>query len=389
MKKFSAAATTALALVAGPALADNVGNVGAVNQSAHGTPPGAAKRSLSVGLGVQRRERIETSPYGSAQIVFNDTSTMTVGRNSAVTVDDFVYSRGGGGQQGVSMAKGVMRFVGGGVSHEGGTKLRTPTASIGVRGGTALVRIGGSCGTLIVHQYGFIDVGGQALTRPGYGVCAPSGGPVSEPFLVPPETIAEIIAALESGKRQRGGAKREPTNEEANLALGNDRPPDVVSPPGLDALGPVWFGNALVQSRANVDNQPAPLPTPAREGGNDGHHGDHGHGGHNHGGHEGGEGGHHEGGHGGHGEGGHGGYGEGGHGGGYGGGHGDGGHGGGYEGGQGGQYGGGEGGGGGLFGSGGSWGGYGNGGGQWSHGSGGHGSSGHGGWPLAIGGLGD
>jgi hypothetical protein len=379
MKKFSAAATTALALVAGPALADNVGNVGAVNQSAHGTPPGAAKRSLSVGLGVQRRERIETSPYGSAQIVFNDTSTMTVGRNSAVTVDDFVYSRGGGGQQGVSMAKGVMRFVGGGVSHEGGTRLRTPTASIGVRGGTALVRIGGSCGTLVVHQYGFIDVGGQALTRPGYGVCAPSGGPVSEPFLVPPETIAEIIAALESGKRQRGGAKREPTNEEANLALGNDRPPDVVSPPGLDALGPVWFGNALVQSRANVDNQPAPLPTPAREGGNDGHHGDHGHGGHNHGGHEGGEGGHHEGGHGGHGEGGHGGY-----GGGYGGGHG-----GGYEGGQGGQYGGGEGGGGGLFGSGGSWGGYGNGGGQWSHGSGGHGSSGHGGWPLAIGGLGD
>ena len=386
MKKFSAAATTALALVAGPALADNVGNVGAVNQSAHGTPPGAAKRSLSVGLGVQRRERIETSPYGSAQIVFNDTSTMTVGRNSAVTVDDFVYSQGGGGQQGVSMAKGVMRFVGGGVSHEGGTKLRTPTASIGVRGGTALVRVGGSCGTLVVHQYGFIDVGGQALTRPGYGVCAPSGGPVSEPFLVPPETIAQIVAALESGKGQRGGAKREPTNEEANLALGNDRPPDVVSPPGLDALGPVWFGNAIVQSRANVDNQPAPLPTPARQGGDDGHHDDHdhgghgGHGGHDHGGHEGGHG---EGGHGGHGEGGHGGHGEGGHGGeggyggGYGGGHGEGGHGGGhgggYEGGEGGQY------------SGGGQGSHGNSG----HGSGGHGSGGHGGGPVAIDGPGD
>lgn len=397
MKKFSAAATTALALVAGPALADNVGNVGAVNQSAHGTPPGAAKHSLSVGLGVQRRERIETSPYGSAQIVFNDTSTMTVGRNSAVTVDDFVYSRGGGGQQGVSMAKGVMRFVGGGVSHEGGTRLRTPTASIGVRGGTALVRIGGSCGTLIVHQYGFIDVGGQALTRPGYGVCAPSGGPVSEPFLVPPETIAEIVAALESGKTQRGGAKRAPTNEEANLALGNDRPPDVVSPPGLDALGPVWFGNALVQSRANVDNQPALLPTPAREGGNDGHHDDHdhgGHGGHDHGGHEGGQGGHGghgEGGHGGHGEGGHGGHGEGGHGGGYGGGHGEGG----YEGGEGGgQYGGGSGGGHGGGGHGGNpcegncGVGLGGGGGNGTNNEG-HGSGGHGGGPVAIDGPGD
>ncbi|MBG0797699.1 FecR domain-containing protein [Methylocystis sp. L43] len=404
MKKFSAAATTALALVAGPALADNVGNVGAVNQSAHGTPPGAAKRSLSVGLGVQRRERIETSPYGSAQIVFNDTSTMTVGRNSAVTVDDFVYSQGGGGQQGVSMAKGVMRFVGGGVSHEGGTRLRTPTASIGVRGGTALVRVGGSCGTLVVHQYGFIDVGGQALTRSGYGVCAPNGGPVSEPFLVPPETIAEIVAALESGKTQRGGAKRAPTNEEANLALGNDRPPDVVSPPGLDALGPVWFGNALVQSRANVDNQPAPLPTPARQG-NGGHHDDHdhgGHGGHDHGGHEGGEGGHGghgEGGHGGHGEGGHGegghgegghgGHGEGGHGEGGHGGHGEGGHGGGYEGGEGGYGGGYEGGEGGQYSGGGSEGGHGNGGGHGSHGSSGHGSSGHGGGPVAIDGPGD
>ncbi|MBM3562408.1 MAG: FecR domain-containing protein [Alphaproteobacteria bacterium] len=317
MKKLSAAATTALALVAGPALAEHVGNVGAVNQSAHGTPPGAAKRSLSVGLGVQRRERIETSPEGSAQIVFNDTSTMTVGRNSAITIDDFVYS-GGRGQQGVSMAKGVMRFVGGGVSHEGGATLRTPTASIGVRGGTALLQIGGSCGTLIVHQFGAIEVGGQMLTRAGYGVCAPRGGPVSEPFLVPPEKIAEILAALESGKRQRGGAKREPTSEEAHLALGHDRPPNVVSPPGLDALGPVWFGNALVQSRANVDNQPAPLPTPARQDGNNDHceHDDGGHGGHDgdHGGHGGhGEGGHGEGGpvEGGHGggpvEGGHGG----------------------------------------------------------------------------------
>ncbi len=280
MNKLSMAATTVLALVAAPALAEKVGNVGAVNQSAHGTPPGAAKRSLSVGLGVQRRERIETSPEGSAQIVFGDTSTMTVGRNSAVTIDDFVYS-GGRGQQGVSMAKGVMRFVGGGVSHEGGTKLRTPTASIGLRGGTALIQVGGSCGTLIVHQYGSIDVGGRTLARAGYGVCAPNGGPVSEPFLVPPEKIAEIIAALESGKRQRGGARRQPTSEEAHLALGNDRPPDVVSPPGLDALGPVWFGNALVQSRANVDNQPAPLLAPAPQDGHDGHggHGEGGHGG--------------------------------------------------------------------------------------------------------------
>jgi hypothetical protein len=248
-------------LVRFPALAENVGNVGAVNQSAHGTPPGAAKRSLSVGLGVQKRERIETSPQGSAQIVFNDTSTMTVGRNSAVTVDDFVYS-GGRGQQGVSLAKGVMRFVGGGVSHEGGTRLRTPTASIGVRGGTAMVQVTSS-GTLVVHQYGVTQVGGQTLTQAGYGVFVSNNGQVSEPFLVPPETIAQMIAALESGKKQHGGVKQTPTSEEANLMLGGAPPQNVVSSPGLDALGPMWAGNAIVQSQTNVQNQPASTPAPA------------------------------------------------------------------------------------------------------------------------------
>ncbi|WP_424373047.1 FecR family protein, partial [Methylocystis silviterrae] len=253
----------AFALASMPAFAETVGNVGAVNQTAHGTPPGAAKRALSLGLGVQKRERIETSPEGSTQIVFNDTSTVTIGRGSAVTIDDFVYS-GGRGRQGVSMAKGVMRFVGGGVSHDSGTQLRTPTASIGVRGGSALIRIGGQCGTLVVHQYGIIDVGGQTLRRSGYGVCVSHDGTASEQFQVPPETIAEMLAALESGKKQKGGAKTQPRSEEADLRLGNMRPPDIVSPPGLDMLNTFWAGNTLVQSRTNVDNQPVLPPAPTQ-----------------------------------------------------------------------------------------------------------------------------
>jgi len=255
-----------------PACAEKVGNVGAVNVSAHGTPPGASKHPLAIGLGVEKRERIDTSAEGSAQIVFNDTSTMTVGRNSSVVIDDFVYS-GRGGSQGVSMAKGVMRFVGGGVSHQDGANVRTPTATIGVRGGAAMVRVGGECGTLVVHQYGKIDVTGggatQTLMKAGYGVCAPSGGPLSEPFLVPPETIAAMNARMTSRGGQHGGAKTPPSNEDANLALGNDRPPSVDAPPGLDALSPFWAGGALVQSQSNSVNQPAPPVIEQRDQGGD------------------------------------------------------------------------------------------------------------------------
>ena len=264
------ALASACALAALPARAEKVGSVGAVNVAAHGTPPNAAKRPLSVGLGVEKREKIETSQDGTTQIIFNDTSTMTVGRGSAVVLDDFVYS-GGGGSQGVSLAKGVMRFVGGGVSHEAGANLKTPTATIGVRGGSAMVRVGGDCGTLVVHQYGEIRVSGASgsgtLSRSGFGVCA-HGGSVSEPFRVPKETIAKMLRDLESDAGQNGGSKKKPTNAAANQALGNDRPPSIETPPGLSALGPVWSGNALVQSAAGAANQPSPThvaspsPTP-------------------------------------------------------------------------------------------------------------------------------
>jgi hypothetical protein len=258
----------ALAFPAGAA--ERVGNVGAANSAAFGTPPSAGRHALAVGLGVERGERIDTSQEGNAQIVFDDTSTMTVGHNSSVTIDDFTYG-GAGGSQGVRLAKGVLRFVGGGVSHQSGASVRTPTAAVGVRGGSFLMRQGGECGTLVVHQVGIVRVDGamgssQILNRPGFGVCANESG-VSEPFRVSGETIAAITAEMASHGRQRGGAHRQPANEAAAVALGDHAPSSVQPPPGLDALGPVWAGNALVQSRANVDNQPAPpppAPPPAR-----------------------------------------------------------------------------------------------------------------------------
>jgi len=268
MKNISLSAlASALALVAAPAFAEKAGNVGAVNVAAHGTPPGAAKRPLAVGLGVQTRERIETEGEGSAQIVFNDSSTMTIGRNSSVVIDDFVYN-GSSGSQGLTVAKGVMRFVGGGVSHGSGANLKTPTASVGIRGGSVLVRVGGECETLIYHQNGVAEVTGvqgdsQTLNRPGFGVCARSTG-VSEPFRVPGEMIASMNAQMASQIGQSGGARVKPRNAGANLALGDTRPPSVEPPPGLEALGPVWGGNALVQSRANVENQPSPPPPEER-----------------------------------------------------------------------------------------------------------------------------
>jgi hypothetical protein len=257
-----------LSLICAGARAESVGNVGAVNQSAHGAPPGQPARQLSLGANIENRERIETNADGSAQILFRDTSTMTIGRNSTVTVDRFVYSGdSGAGSQGLSLAKGVMRFVGGGVSHEGGTQVRVPAASIGVRGGSALFDTDSPCGgELIVLLYGVVEItssiGSVTLTRPGYGVCLCANGLLSEPIPVPSGWIAPIEARLSSTPGQTGGASRPPQNSEAGLRLGQSRPPTDIAqlgaPDWLDNLSMIWTGNALVQSHSAVLNLPAP-----------------------------------------------------------------------------------------------------------------------------------
>lgn len=255
--------TTALLtiLAVSPALAAKVGHVGAVNQSAHGSPPGKGKHALSVGGDIEQRERIETSGDGSAQIIFNDTSTMVVGRNSQIVVDEFVYN-GGSGSQSVSMAKGVLRFVGGGVSHVSGAKVNTPAAFIGIRGGTMLVSVrgGNECQTLAVNLYGSMEVvgkngGAQSVSRSGYGVCAHGDGSLSEPVKISEEKIYALMRETQSHGKQTGGVSHPPQNREADDGFTGALAPEFGPQPGLDSVGAFWAGNATVQSGANAVNQ--------------------------------------------------------------------------------------------------------------------------------------
>ncbi len=118
----------------------NVGKVGAVNPASTGTPPGAASRTLVIGTEVLHKERIQTSSVGSTQVVFPDTSTLNVGRDSNIVIDEYVYNPNAGtGSMVASLGKGVMRFVGGQISHTQGMQVKTPVATLGVRGGVVTV----------------------------------------------------------------------------------------------------------------------------------------------------------------------------------------------------------------------------------------------------------
>ena len=125
-----------LALVALDAnAAPSVGIAAAVNQSAEATPPGQSVRTMTLGDNVIHNERITTGEAGLVQILLVDGTTFTVGANSDLTIDKFVYDPDAGtAEVAATLIKGALRFIGGRASKTNGATIITPIGTIGVRG---------------------------------------------------------------------------------------------------------------------------------------------------------------------------------------------------------------------------------------------------------------
>ena len=269
------AALLGLALMIGaaaPAVAQNSGSVAAVNPASTGTPPGAGSRTLVIGTNVIHKERVETSAAGSTQIVFPDQSTLNVGRSSSVVIDEYVYDPNRGvGTMAASLGKGVMRFVGGQISHTSGISVQTPVGTLGVRGGSVTIvypipgsvagtdpNVAGCKGELIAGHIGTVTItgkGGSAIVRPGYAACVDTTTGLITTFPIPGNTLTQILALLTSDPGQHGGAIDLPTDQMASRSgLGGSTLNDPTHPPGSDPLGLVTIvngGDSLGKDQSN------------------------------------------------------------------------------------------------------------------------------------------
>ncbi|MGI8527256.1 MAG: FecR family protein [Pseudolabrys sp.] len=232
--------------------AQNYGKVGAVNPDATGTPSGGATRTLTVGANVVRNERIQTSASGSAQIQFPDQSTLNVGSNSNIVIDEFVYNPNERtGTMVASAVKGAFRYVGGQISHTAGATINTPLASLGVRGGIVTLllpvpanvvasdpRLAGQ-GQLVISHHGTVTIhnGVSTITlRPGFAVIINSANqPIQQPFRLSDATLQLIVQTLRSRPGQSGGigSARIPTNR----TFAGPQPPLGTPPPGANQAG--------------------------------------------------------------------------------------------------------------------------------------------------------
>jgi len=221
-----------------------VGVAAAVNPDARRTPPGAATRTVVLGDTLIFRERIETRGDGLVQILLVDGSTFTVGANSDLVIDEFVYDpEAGTGRLVASFGKGVARFVGGRLSKsEGGVTVKTPVGTIGIRGGIAnlSVEAGAAAFSLLFGDeltFTGSDGSRERVYERGYTLSvrgAARGGPQ--------RTIRRTTQADLGGVQQRlagraglsGGARTPPTDTRVArsgvVPVNSGRPAVVVAP---------------------------------------------------------------------------------------------------------------------------------------------------------------
>lgn len=247
------AALLAASLVCGmssPGFAQSVGVTAAVNQSAKGTQPNSAVRTIAIGDSVIYNERVETDARGLVQILLADGTTFTVGPNSALVIDSFVYNpEANTAQVAATLTKGVFRFIGGATSKtEDGVALKTPVGTVGIRGGVTDINLSPKPGTPIHIDMIFgnevtLQNGGEMLGRlyqAGYSLALGTDGSIGVQK-TPAAWSSDIQSAFAGSPGSNGGAANPPSDGEvaqsgvpdanSSQSLADNTPPLLAPPP--------------------------------------------------------------------------------------------------------------------------------------------------------------
>lgn len=125
-----------------------IGLIDDIVNIAWATLSGAASRNeIEMEDLVIANETIETEDESAVVILFADGSSLSMGENSAVTIDSFVYDpAANAGSSSLTLARGAFRYVSGSMTSES-YALQTPTVTIGIRGTELLFTVEDDGGT--------------------------------------------------------------------------------------------------------------------------------------------------------------------------------------------------------------------------------------------------
>lgn len=268
---------SATAVLSAPAFAAQVGTASAVNPAAT-----VNLRTITIGSSIAHMERIRTTSSGSVQVLFIDKTSMTVGPNSDVTIDNYVFDpKAATGSLAATVTKGAMRFVGGLISHNGNAEIKTATATIGIRGGVAIIN-----GPSVYAGYGSTSVtsGGVTVMLAANEYTQTAGGIPAPPGPPPPGFVTSMLQLFQSSGGQTGGvaqgtasrgnvaaAERRATGSSAGSVVGTLTPAPPVSPVNVQTATTNTNLNQTIQTSVTttaaaqtvVDQRPIVDPRPS------------------------------------------------------------------------------------------------------------------------------
>jgi len=193
---------------------------------------------------VYAQEKVTTGPAGRTALEFLDLTRIQVGANSTVVLDKYVYDPGRQvGEVGVSFGKGIFRFVTGSLKNKAGYDLKTPTATMVVRGTKVIVAVGADGRT----EFTFVEGTGEIIPCGGASRDAQTGQtlittPKCDGVSVGPRTAfdtaveTDVVSSASNTTPNVGNPVGTPPGS-TNPAAGGNNPPSPPGPPGPSGGG--------------------------------------------------------------------------------------------------------------------------------------------------------
>ncbi|WP_051321467.1 FecR domain-containing protein [Chrysiogenes arsenatis] len=195
-----------------------IGRVAALEGSAEAVAADGVRRALAIKGDIFQNDTVLTQQNGKVQLMFTDNSVFTIGPNSELVVDTFVFDPNqGAGESAIQVTKGAFRFVTGKIARNDFEKMRvnTPTATIGIRGtlvagnqidgGELQVALLGGAIAVASSQ------GAVEITTPGFGTSVTPGAAPQIPTQWSAEQLNAVLSATalegQEGGTPEGGAE--------------------------------------------------------------------------------------------------------------------------------------------------------------------------------------
>jgi hypothetical protein len=243
-----------------------VGAVGAVNPRTTGQPPMLNQpRQLVIADDIVLNERIIAGPDGAAQVMFIDQTTLTVGPNSDVIIDSYLYNpEQGGGEMALSLARGAMRFIGGRITKSEPATVDLAGAVVAVRGGIADMRVvdGGAEATFLGGEFMTVTRDGETVrvSRPGGRVVIGLGGGGLAPGL----TYAGVVDAAATATLYQttrtpgtGGARQVAASGQGAGSIGAASRTGAPSAPAISTSGELAASDIVAASVQFIQSNPS------------------------------------------------------------------------------------------------------------------------------------